>query len=89
MQFSTLLKTHRLEEGLSFQQLSDRSNVDVAYLHRLESGAATNPGRNVVIRIAIGLGLGLYKTEELLLASGHLTLVAGVLGGHQRRSQTS
>jgi hypothetical protein len=44
MQFSTLLKIHMLEEMLSFQQLSDRANVDAAYLHDLEGDAAAGPG---------------------------------------------
>jgi transcriptional regulator with XRE-family HTH domain len=75
--FKDLLRLARLEQGLSFHQLAERSQVDVAYLHRLEDGQAAHPGRNVAIRIAIGLGLDLDDTEELLLASRHVPLRQG------------
>lgn len=73
--FKDLLRLARLEHGLSFHQLAETAHVDVAYLHRLEDAIATHPGRNVVIRIAIGLGLDLEGTEEMLVAAGHLPLV--------------
>ena len=73
--FRDLLRLGRLEQGLSFHQLAEGSHVDVAYLHRLEDGQASRPGRNIAIRIAIGLRLDLDSTEELLLASGHLSLL--------------
>ena len=72
--FKDILLATRLEQGLSFHQLAERSRVDVAYLHRLETGQASRPGRNIAIRIAIGLGLDLDSTEDLLLAAGHLLL---------------
>ena len=75
MQFHETLRLYRAESGLSFQQLSQRAHVDVAYLHRLERGHATRPGRNVILRIALGLGLALEATDELLAAGGHLPLV--------------
>lgn len=75
--FKDLLRLARLEQGFSFHQLAERSQVDVAYLHRLEDGQAAHPGRNVAIRIAIGLGLDLDDTEELLLASRHVPLRQG------------
>jgi hypothetical protein len=46
----------------------------------LEDGQAFRPGRNIAIRIAIGLGLDLDATEELLLAAGHLPLVRDTRG---------
>ncbi len=73
--FKDLLRFARLEQGLSFHQLAERSHVDVAYLHRLEDGRAARPGRNVTIRIAIGLGLNLDASEELLSAAGQLGLL--------------
>lgn len=73
--FEDLLRFARLERGPPFHQLSERSRVDVAYLYRLEGGQASRPGRNVAIRIAIGLGFALEATDELLRAAGHLSLV--------------
>jgi len=73
--FKDLLRTSRLERGRSFHQLAQRSHVDVAYLHTPEHGQASRPGRNVAIPIAIGVGLELAATEEMLLAGGDLTLL--------------
>lgn len=76
--FQELLAQSRQESGLSFQSLSIRSHVDVAYLCRLEKGQASNPGRNVVLRIGIGMGLGVEEIDELLIAARHLPLSAGM-----------
>lgn len=81
MPFKDILRLARLEQGLSFHHLAERSQVDVAYLHRLEDGQASRPGRNVTIRISIGLGLDLKETEELLLAARHLPLVPETRSG--------
>ncbi|NIM93556.1 MAG: helix-turn-helix domain-containing protein [Anaerolineales bacterium] len=72
--FADLLQSQRIEVGLSFQRLSERSQVDIAYLHRLETGRATRPGRNIVIRIAISLGLDIDDTDDMLVSAGHLPL---------------
>ncbi len=66
----------RASYGLSYQQLSARSYVDVAYLHRLETGRATRPSRDVLIRIAFGLGLDLETADDLILAAGHFPLLS-------------
>lgn len=81
--FKDLLRFSRLEQGLSFHQLAERSQVDVAYLHRLEDGQASRPGRNVAIRIAIGLGFDLHAAEEMLIAAGHLSLVYSARGSNR------
>ena len=44
--------------------------MDVAYLHRLETGRASQPGRDILIRIGIGLGLDVEGLDELLMAAG-------------------
>ena len=69
------LQHYRAEYGLSFQQLSARSYVDVAYLHRLETGRAARPSRDILLRIAIGLGLDVERTDDLLATAGHLPLI--------------
>ncbi len=68
-------KQLRAEYGLSFQQLSERSYVDVAYLHRIETGRVGRPSRDVLIRIAFGLGLELESADELVTMVGHLPLL--------------
>jgi transcriptional regulator with XRE-family HTH domain len=74
MGFGEELKYWRAERSLTFRLLSERSYIDVGYLHRLENDHATQPSRNIVLRVAIGLGLDLDETNELLLAAGHVPL---------------
>jgi len=74
MVIAELLKYWRAERAFTFRQLSDRSCVDVAYLHRLENNIATRPGRNVLLRVSIGLGLDIDDTDELLMVAGHVPL---------------
>lgn len=69
------LKQLRAAYGLSFQQLSERCYVDVAYLHRIETGRARRPSRDVLIRIAFGLGLELEAADVLLTTAGHVSLL--------------
>ena len=74
MAIAELLKYWRAERAFTFHQLSDRSCVDVAYLHRLENNVSIRPGRNVLIRVSIGLGLDIENTDELLMVAGHIPL---------------
>ncbi len=74
MVIAELLKYRRAERAFSFHQLSELSCVDVAYLHRLENNIATRPGRNVLLRVSIGLGLDIDDTDELLMVAGHMPL---------------
>ena len=75
MPFGQVLRQARLEAGLSFETLAERTLTSQSYLHRLEQGAACNPGRNLVIR----LGIILYRDDidqidEFLKAAHHLPL---------------
>lgn len=68
------LKRYRTTQGLSFELLSARAHVDVAYLHGLETGRKNKPSRDVMIRIAFGLGIDLSETDNLLALAGHSPL---------------
>jgi|SRR3990170_6363352 len=72
---SKLLQQLRAESGLSYQPLSERSCVDIAYLHRLETGRASRPSRDVLIRIGVGLGLDIEGLDELITVAGHWPLL--------------
>lgn len=74
MSFAKILQRRRMAEDLSFQRPSKGSQVDVSYLYRLERGHAARPRRNIVIRMAIGPGLNIEKTDDLLIVAGHLHL---------------
>jgi len=69
------LRRLRAEYGLSYQFLSERSGVDVAYLHRIETGKAHRPSRDILIRIALGLGLEIEMADRLVRSAGHVPLL--------------
>ena len=74
MVIAELLKYWRAERAFTFRQLSELSDVDIAYLHRLENNIATRPRRNVLLRVSIGLGLDIENTNEILMVAGHVPL---------------
>ena len=74
MVIAELLKYWRAERALSFRQLSELSDVDGGYLNRLENNVSIRPGRNILIRVSIGLGLDIENTNELLMVAGHIPL---------------
>jgi transcriptional regulator with XRE-family HTH domain len=69
--FGTLLRQHRMLAGLSQNECSRRSDIDQAYVHLMESGKRSAPGRDIVLRLAATLSLGAYQTDRLLIAAGH------------------
>lgn len=73
--FGERLRYWRAERGLTFRALGDRASVDIAYLHWLENNPDVQPGRNIILRIAIGLRLNLEDTNDLLMVAGHLPLL--------------
>jgi transcriptional regulator with XRE-family HTH domain len=74
----------RAEYGLSYQLLSERSGVDVAYLHRIETGKAHRPSRDILIRIAFGLGLEIEVADDLVRSAGHVPLLPRADGVTQK-----
>ena len=74
MVIAELLKYWRAERDFTFRQLSELSDVDVGYLNKLETNVSARPGRNVLIRVSIGLGLDIENTNELLMVAGHVPL---------------
>ena len=74
MVIAELLKYWRDERVFTFHQLSELSDVAVGYLNKLENNIATRPGRNILIRVSIGLGLDIDDTDELLMVAGHVPL---------------
>ncbi len=74
MAIAELLKYWRAERAFTFHQLSELSDVDSGYLNKLENNVSTRPGRNVLIRVSIGLGLNIENTNGLLMVAGHIPL---------------
>jgi len=57
MNFGNFLKEAREAKGLSFRQLEQETDIDHAYIWRLEQSDNTNPSENIVQVLAKSLGL--------------------------------
>jgi ribosome-binding protein aMBF1 (putative translation factor) len=68
LKFIASLKREREAQGLTLEQLAERSAVDVEVLTRLEAGQSFNPTISVLFRIARALGntlaLGLDASSD-------------------------
>jgi transcriptional regulator with XRE-family HTH domain len=81
--FLTAIQEARLEAGLSYEALARRMGPTTSrgYLHRVFKGA-DKPGRNVVLRLALALGLSVQQAHELLVSGGY----AGLYESRQTQS---
>ena len=79
LDFASALKRLRLKAGKSRYKLAQWTGLSEAYLLRLENGERTNPSRDVVMLISLGLAwncqaIDLYDIEELMLSAGYAPL---------------
>ena len=79
MEFNAMLKRLRTKAGKSRYKLAQWSGLSEAYLLRLENGERTNPGRDVVLLIALALvhdspSVDVYDIEELMLSANYAPL---------------
>ena len=79
MEFGVMLKRLRTKAGKSRYRLAQWSGLSEAYLLRLENGERNNPGRDVVLLIALALVstspiIDVYDIEELMLAAEYAPL---------------
>jgi len=79
MEFNAMLKRLRIKSGKSRYKLAQWSGLSEAYLLRLENGERNNPGRDVVLLIALALvydspSVDVYDIEELMLSAGYAPL---------------
>ena len=79
MEFNAMLKRLRVKAGKSRYKLAQWSGLSEAYLLRLENGERTNPGRDVVLLIALALvynspSVDVYDIEELMLSANYAPL---------------
>ena len=79
MEFNAMLKRLRTKAGKSRYKLAQWSGLSEAYLLRLENGERINPGRDVVLLIALALvynspSVDVYDIEELMLSANYAPL---------------
>lgn len=67
--FGSLLRRHRRQRRLSQLELALRAQTSQRHVSFLETGRS-RPGRDVVLRLGDGLGLGLRDRDGLLLSAG-------------------
>ena len=65
------LKDLRDRRGLSLRELAERSNVDHAYIYRLETGAKEAPSQDVVEKLVSALKPPKRDAEILSFLVGH------------------
>jgi len=65
LKFAAAVRRERETQGLSLEQLSERTGLDVAVLSRLEAGQGFNPTVSSLFRIAAALGRQLVLGLEI------------------------
>lgn len=63
MNFGAFLKIAREEQDLSFRQLEQKTDIDHAYIWRLEQGDNKNPSEEIVNKLGKELNLSKRKRE--------------------------
>ena len=79
MTFAETLSKLRKQAGISRYRLALDSTIDGVYLKRLEEGVKTNPTRDSVIKLGLGLvnnsdKIEIHHVNELLLAADYAPL---------------
>ena len=64
------------EKGLNKAEIIKNAELDETYGYQIISGIKKAPSRNKVISLAIGMGLGLSETHDMLKATGYAPLYA-------------
>lgn len=54
------------KKKISKSKIIQKSNLDKNYAYQIFNGTKTNPSRNKVLMIAIGMGLSIEETQKLL-----------------------
>lgn len=67
--FDTLLKQYCEQRGMLPAQVIERSQIERTYGHQLFNGTR-RPSRDKVIQLALGLGLNVDETQQLLRSAG-------------------
>lgn len=67
----TWLKDLRDRRSLSLRELADRSDVDHAYIHRLETGAKEAPSDEVVAKLVTALTVSKRNSQILRFLIEH------------------
>ena len=64
------------EKGLNRSEIIKKSELDDTYGYQIISGIKKAPARNKIISLAIGMGLSLSETQDMLKATGYAPLYA-------------
>jgi len=64
----------RAESGLSFHQIAERAQVNVAHVNGLEKGTK-RMSRDRLIRLALAMALDVEQADQLLRSAGYLPLL--------------
>lgn len=73
------LRSLREDRGLSLREVSQRADVDHAYVHRLETGAKEAPSEEVVNKLAAALTPSARDVEVLRFLASHSNIDVGLV----------
>ena len=79
MSFATKLGGLIRKAGVTRYRLTEKTDLDGAYVHRLASGERDNPSRDIVISLGMGLmalseDITIHDVNDLLLSAEHAPL---------------
>ena len=68
MKLGTIIFQYRSKQGLTLEQLSNKSNLSRSYLSKIENGGLDNGNASLstIIKLATGLGIKVREILELL-----------------------
>ncbi len=72
------LKALRDDRGLSLREVSQRGEVDHAYVYRLETGAKESPSEDVINKLIAALTPSARDVEILRFLAGHPNVDGGL-----------
>lgn len=79
-QFDALMRSYRLNAGLSQNELARRAGVDPAYVNRMERASGPIPRPTILNALMNALGLEQSEIERLLVAAGYCPQSVARLG---------
>jgi transcriptional regulator with XRE-family HTH domain len=74
-----MLRELRNERGHSLRDLAQRSEIDHAYIHRLETGAKESPSAEVMTKLVCALALAPRDAEIVRFLADHPNIDPGLV----------
>lgn len=64
MTFRQILSEARIEKGMTYAEMEERSGVSASYIHRLETGQRKSPSLSIIMALCECLELNIHDVLE-------------------------